>query len=276
MAFNLQQIASHLCGDSLSKYNTDSIRHQAPHTPRFPFHLHSWQIFVHHWGNLLCCYAACYAKICEISLRYSVCLLFTSSSSTSCVRFFSHFVLLFMWNLHFKSINSLCIRTRWLEAATCAVLLYKSVRVSCLLPNKPLAPAGWAWHGAWHAERERGGGVSWLAALVFSAKRQVLGRATRLAAQNLPTVGGENEELRTEGGGDWCKGGGRVVRCRLAVLKAIFALFTIIYNLKFTCASDSPTSLPLAQLTRLLLHSVTSYCLYLDMLIFILFTITCL
>lgn len=196
----------------------------------------------------------------------------SSTSSTSfCVRFFSHFVLLFMWNLHFKSINSLCIRTRWLEAATCAVLLYKSVRVSCLLPNKPLAPAGWAWHGAWQAERGRGG-VSWLAALVFSAERQVLGRATRLAAQHLPTVGGENEE----GGGDWCEGGERVARCRLAVLKAIFALFTIIYNLKFTCASDSPTSLPLAQLTRLLLHSVTSYCLYLDMLIFILFTITCL
>lgn len=88
------------------------------------------------------------------------------------------------------------------------------------------------------ARRERGG-VSWLAALVFSADRQVLGRATRLAAQNLRTVGGENEE----GGGDSCEGRGRVARCRLAVLKAIFALFTIIYNLKFTCASDSPTSL---------------------------------
>lgn len=57
------------------------------------------------------------------------------------------------------------------------------------------------------ARRERGG-VSWLAALVFSAERQVLGHATRLAAQNLPTVGGENEELRTEGGGDSCEGGG--------------------------------------------------------------------
>lgn len=127
-----------------------------------------------------------------------------------------------------------------------------------------------------HSMQRGWGGVSWLAALVFSAKRQLLGRATRLATQNLPTVGGENEELRTEGGGDSCEGGGRVPRCRLAVLKAIFALFTIIYNLKFTCASDSPTSLPLAQLTRLLLHSDTSYCLYLDMLIFILFTITCL
>lgn len=39
MAFNLQQIASHLCGDSLSKYNTDSIRHQAPHPPSH-HHLH--------------------------------------------------------------------------------------------------------------------------------------------------------------------------------------------------------------------------------------------
>lgn len=49
-----------------------------------------------------------------------------------------------------------------------------------------------------HGMQKKGrGGVSWLAALVFSAERQLLGRATRLATQNPTplTVGGENEEL---------------------------------------------------------------------------------